>query len=228
MKPFNLALCALTASLGLGGAAMAQDADPVISWNLGVASEYVFRGVSQTMEDPAIQGGVDITAGKAYLGTWASNVDFGDSTQAEIDFYGGYKPTLGPITLDLGFIYYGYVDAPTGADYSNLEGKLAATVPVGPASVTGGVYYSADGFGVAEESTYYELSGLLPVGPVTVSGAVAAQTYGNGGDYNLWHIGASYTFADHFTFDLRYYDTSEHDFGPLYEDRIVASLKAAF
>ena len=71
-----LALCA--------GVAQAQEG-PKLSYNIGLASDYVFRGVSQTDENAQIFGGVDLTAGKFYAGTWASNVDFGDDTDAEID-----------------------------------------------------------------------------------------------------------------------------------------------
>jgi uncharacterized protein (TIGR02001 family) len=227
MKVLKLALCAMTATVALGGAAMAQES--TISYNVGIVSDYVFRGLSQTMEDPAIQGGVDLAAGNAYLGIWGSNVDFGDSTQFEVDFYGGYKMPVGAATLDLGLIYYGYVDAPSGADYGNFEGKAAISAPVGPATLGAAVYYSPDSFGAAEEATYLEVNGAVPLGPVTVSGAFGNQDFKDLDSYTLWNLGAAYTFADHFTLDLRYYGTGNEDFtGFLGEDRVVLGLKAAF
>lgn len=215
-----LALCA--------GVAQAQEG-PKLSYNIGLASDYVFRGVSQTDENAQIFGGVDLTAGKFYAGTWASNVDFGDDTDAEIDLYAGYKPTLGAATLDLGVIYYGYVNEPSGADYGNVEFKAAGAIPAGKGSVGAAVFYSPDSFGAAEEAVYYELNGSYPVADKwSISAAVGRQTYEGTGDYTTWNVGAAYALTDKLTIDLRYHDTGEHDFGKLYDSRAVASLKAAF
>lgn len=227
MKLIKTALCALTASFALGGAAMAQE--PTVTFNVGVVSDYVFRGLSQTDEKAAIQGGADVTSGMAYAGVWASNVDFGDDTSAEIDVYGGIKPTVGPATLDFGVIYYGYVDEPNNADYANWEFKAAASVPAGPATVGAAVYYSNDSFGAADEATYLEVNGAVPVGPVSLSGAFGNQNFKDLDDYNLWNIGVGYTFADHYTVDFRYYGTDNEDFtGYLGDDRFVVGLKATF
>ena len=214
------------------GAAAAQDAPQkalTLSYNVGVASDYVFRGVSQTDENPQVFGGVDLTAGRFYAGTWASNVDFGDDTDAEIDLYAGFKPTLGPATLDFGVIYYGYVNEPDGADYANTEIKAAASIPAGKGALGAAVFYSPDSFGAAEEATYYELNGSYPVADKwSVSGALGRQTYKGAGDYTTWNLGAAWTMTKTLALDLRYYDTSEHDFGKLYDSRAAATLKAVF
>ncbi len=92
MKFLKLSLCAAVASIGLGGAALAQSA-PTFAVNVGITSDYVFRGFSQTHEyDPGVQGGVDATMGLGYAGVWASNVGFGNGTDAEVDLYGGVRP----------------------------------------------------------------------------------------------------------------------------------------
>ena len=72
----------------------------VVTFNLDGTSDYVFRGVSQTDNDPTIQGGADLSYGILYAGVWASGLDFGDDptvsgsdAQIEIDWYGGIKPT---------------------------------------------------------------------------------------------------------------------------------------
>ena len=61
MKTMKIALAAAAATVALSGAAMAEELK--LSYNVGVVSDYVFRGVSQTQEDPAIQGGVDAPNG---------------------------------------------------------------------------------------------------------------------------------------------------------------------
>ena len=143
MKFLKLALVAAAASVAMSGAAMAEELK--LSYNVGAASDYVFRGVSQTQEDPQIFGGVDATYGIAYAGVWASNVDFGtDDPSAEIDFYVGVKPTIGDTALDFGVLYYSYVDdkapptpagetpIPSPGSFSYFEVKGAFSRPVGP------------------------------------------------------------------------------------------------
>ncbi|UTP41708.1 TorF family putative porin (plasmid) [Phenylobacterium sp. LH3H17] len=210
--------------------AQAQDAPkPTVAFNAGVFSDYAFRGVSQTDEKPAIQGGADVSAGQVYAGVWASNVDFNDATDAEVDLYAGFKPILGPVALDLGVIYYGYVNAPSGADYANWEVKVAGSVPVGKGSLGAAVFYSPDSFGAADEATYYEANGSYPLSEkVSMSAAVGRQTYKGPGDYTTWNVGATWAFAPHLAADLRYHDTNEHGFGKIYGSRAVVSLKATF
>src|SRR5215217_2254172 len=133
MKALKLSLLAAVASLAFAGAAQAQDKTFDLTFNVGAQTDYVFRGYSQTDEDPSVFGGVDATIGSiGYAGVWVSNVDFFDSTDLEFDLYAGIKPKLGPVTLDLGVIYYGYTDQPHGANYDYWEGKVAASVPAGP------------------------------------------------------------------------------------------------
>jgi uncharacterized protein (TIGR02001 family) len=226
MKNLKLALCAVAASVAFGGAAMAQDSS--VAFNVAVTSDYKFRGVTQTNGDPALSAGVDVASGKAYFGAWASNVDFGDDTSAEIDVYGGYKPTVGAVTLDFGLIYYSYVSEPNNADYANWEVKAAASVPAGPATLGAAVYYSNDSFGAADEATYVEVNGAVPVGPVTISGAIGNQSYKGSEDYNTWNLGVSYTFGK-VTLDGRYVAADNSAFlGDFGEDKFVATVKAAF
>ncbi len=123
------AAAAATLAMGLIGLAAPASAQSTVdvAWNVGVVSDYVFRGFSQTGEDPAIQGGVDLTSGNFYGGAWASNVDFGDDTDAEFDIYGGYRTEAGGFALDFGVIGYLYAGAPDGADYNYAEFKAAAS-----------------------------------------------------------------------------------------------------
>jgi uncharacterized protein (TIGR02001 family) len=227
MKILKLALCAAAASFAMAGAASAQDMD--VSFNLGATTDYVFRGATQTMEDPAIFGGVDLTAGLFYAGAWASQVDFGDDTVAEFDLYAGVKPVAGPVTFDLAAIYYGYVDAPSGSDYDYWEVKAAASVPAGPVTLGVATYYSPDFFGGEEEAFYYEGNvSFAPADYVTVSAAVGEQTVDLGADYMTWNAGATFTVSDMFSVDFRYHDTDVDGCANVCDDRINATIKAAF
>lgn len=99
--------------------ALAQTAAPAgphtFTGNVGLVSDYLFRGISQTHGKPAIQGGVDYAhASGLYAGIWGSSISWvGDaqniSAPTEIDIYGGYKNTFaGDWTYDLGVITYNY------------------------------------------------------------------------------------------------------------------------
>ena len=96
-----LVLTGLVAAPTLAMAAEKPVSPHSLSGNISLTSDYVFRGVSQTQNGPAIQGGIDYAhASGFYAGTWASNVDwvslgFKNNSSMEIDLYGGYKGSLG-------------------------------------------------------------------------------------------------------------------------------------
>lgn len=237
MKALKIALLGAAASLAMGGAAFAQD-ESAVEWsvNIGAASDYVFRGVSQTDEDAQIFGGADLTTGIFYAGVWASNVDFLDGTDAEVDLYAGVRPQLGPATLDFGVIYYGYVNAPGGADYDYWEFKAAASVPAGPATLGAAIYYSPDfTSNFTDEGTYIEVNGAVPLmEKLTLSGALGHQDIEVDNalliddiDYTTWNVGLGYAITDNVGVDLRYWDTDDDDdfFGDIADERVVLSLK---
>lgn len=239
--PIQLRTCVATAALlmvttGLGSQAQAQDASASgqarWSFNLAAASDYVFRGVSQTGEDPAVSAGVDVSVGDVYAGAWASNVSFAgdDDTRAEIDLYGGIRPEVAGWNLDLGVVGYLYANQPGGADYDYAELKLAASRPVGPATFGAALYYSPDFFGAAEdEATYVEANAAIsPAARWSISGAVGRQVVSSDLDYTTWNLGAAYQLSDNLAVDVRYHDTDQHEFGDVYGARAVASLKATF
>jgi uncharacterized protein (TIGR02001 family) len=226
MRVSRTALLAAAASLTLAGVARAEE--PELSFNVGVASDYVFRGISQTDSKPQVFAGADVSADILYAGVWASNVDFGDSTSAEIDVYAGVTPTLGPVSLDFGALYYGYVNQPSGADYGYWEFKAAGTVPAGPATLGAALYYSPDYSGGIGDATYYEVNvSASPADKWTVSGALGEQTFDAGGDYTTWNLGVSYAFSDHVSLDVRYTDNDiDSTCGDICDSRVVATLKA--
>lgn len=78
--------------------------------NVALSSDYIWRGMTQTAEEPAISGGFDI-AGESglYFGTWASNVEFGDGAALELDWYAGYANELdNGFSYDIGYLAYTY------------------------------------------------------------------------------------------------------------------------
>lgn len=127
-------LC-LVPSLLLAVQSQAQTTpEHTLTGNLGLVSEYRFRGISQTWRQPSIQGGLDYAhSSGAYAGVWASNVSgnsYNNGAGLELDLYGGYKIALRPdLTLDLGALAYLYPGArlnsapgvATREKYDNLD-----------------------------------------------------------------------------------------------------------
>ncbi len=104
--PLTLAAAVLAAT----GTVTAQAAG--LSGNISMTNNYIFRGVTQTSDEAAVQGGLDWENDSGvYLGTWISNLSGGGY---EWDLYGGYKFDAGPVGLDVGFISYEY---PVTNDY---------------------------------------------------------------------------------------------------------------
>ena len=128
----------IAASVVLPTMASAADAAPApehtFTSNVTLASEYIYRGIGQTNRKPAVQGGFDYAHSSGlYVGTWASNVSWltdGNSTVSnslEMDFYGGFKNTVGDFGYDVGLLQYFY----PGTGYTNnpntLEGYIAGS-----------------------------------------------------------------------------------------------------
>jgi hypothetical protein len=86
-----------------------------IAGNMTIASDYRFRGISQTYRGPAIQGGIDYSHSSGfYIGNWNSNVAsqvYTGGAGIEMDLYGGWKQSFGDFGLDLGYITYLYPNA---------------------------------------------------------------------------------------------------------------------
>ena len=128
-------------------AAPAFAQEVAISGNVALTTDYAFRGISQTDQSPAIQGGLDLTSGSFYAGAWASNINFGTGgANLELDVYGGYKFTAGPVNFDVGIIGYLYPGAADdGAELDYWEGYVKPSIAVSDQVTLGGaIYYSPE------------------------------------------------------------------------------------
>lgn len=84
-------------------------AESPLTANIGVASNYIWRGATQTTDGSAISGGIDYAhASGFYLGTWVSNQNWTGADNYEQDLYAGYAFDAGPVGLDVGYIKYMY------------------------------------------------------------------------------------------------------------------------
>jgi len=114
--------CALSLSIMACGLFSTNTyAESSLTANVGVTSNYLWRGLEQTGGKAAISGGVDYahTSG-FYAGTWVSNADWAEGMTYELDVYGGYTGSFDSFEFDVGFIQYAYPDAIEDVDFSEL------------------------------------------------------------------------------------------------------------
>ena len=220
-------------AMALSSAVRAED-DRKFGYSITLTgvSDYLFRGISLTDEQPAFQPYLEFTYGIAYLGFWGSNIDDAGKFYGpwETDVYAGIRPVTGPVNWDLGVLYYTYGtgDAAEGAglrwnDIDYVEFKVAATTsPM--TNLTLGVtgYYTPDQSsaitetGTIEGSVNYTLPQFAMFTP-TIGGGVGYTTsdtdlffLGKEKDYVYWNAGVKLT-VEKFFMDLRYWDTSIDD-----------------
>lgn len=221
----------LLASVAIAGGWNAEvtESNRAVQWstNAGYATDYRFRGFSQTREKSALQGGVDVTWRQFYAGLWATNVDFGRVTDAlgrwhdaadyEVDTYFGVKQRLAGYETDVRFIYYAYPGAfglPQKLDYFEIKAGLSREVlPALTADLQ--VYYSPDYQGETGPNWVFEGGATRKLGTYgSIAPSLSARLGYSAGDeakggfdYWYWNAGVSMTFADYFELDVRYFDT---------------------
>jgi uncharacterized protein (TIGR02001 family) len=192
--------------------------------DITLASDYLFDGISQTDDGFATQGSLTFTADSGfYIGTWASNVDFGegDPASAEVDFYAGYARSYDSgWGWDVGAAMYTYVGAPTTYDY--VEATAAVDFPFGSRVQ---VWASDDEvFGGSAWRATASHSFALP-SDFSIDAQVTRTEYDNELDWTAyWHyqLGVSKAFGD-FTAYVGYSDTDLDD-NPRADGRVLATL----
>ena len=141
-----------------------------ISANMALTSDYKFRGISQSNQDGAIQGGLDAAWSPGfYVGLWGSTVNFDTNGEnggccngsMELDYYAGWANSIGDTDfgVDVGYIYYSYPgDNDTDADYQEVYLKGSWK------DLTVGVAYSDDYYLESDEFWYVhgDYSASLP------------------------------------------------------------------
>jgi len=182
----------LAMSLAIAGNAFAQAApaapESTLSFNVGAVNEYRYRGISQSRFDTALSGGADYTdKSGVYVGVWGSSIkwikDAGGKANTEIDYYGGYKFTVGDVGYDIGFLRYDYSGNALKPSANTNELYGAATM--GPVTLkysqsTGNLF----GFANSKGSSYVDLTATFDLGDgyslVPHIGYQAVKGAGNG------------------------------------------------
>lgn len=222
------AVSAAAALPGLANAQAAAASPHTLTGNMAIVSDYRFRGISQTYEQPAIQGGIDYShASGFYLGNWNSSVSgwsYPSGGGIEMDLYGGFKKSFGDFGFDVGLLQYYYPKAVTTAGAQKFD-TLEAYIAGSWKWLT--LKYSltmTDWFGVnsisqngtagdSEGSGYLELNASYEIAPkLTLIGHIGQQTVKNYGnlDYTDYKIGATYDLNG-WVLGAAYIDTDADD-----------------
>lgn len=228
----------LLAGLAPLGVAHAQGEEApsavTVSGSATIASDYRFRGVSQSNKEMAVQGGLTLSHESGlYAGTWASNLSgwgtFGGSNM-ELDLIGGYKAKLSDsATLDVGLTWYMYPGGSDDTDFAEPYLKLSGTA--GPATLTAGVAYAPKQYALAnvsnapnsrgqkDDNLYLWGDGALAIAgtPLTAKAHIGYSDGNPGlgpngtsvaptGTYWDWSLGVDATWRN-LTFNVSYVDT---------------------
>lgn len=200
--------------------------------SVALTSDYLFRGVSQTNEEPAIQGGIEYAADNGfYVGAWGSSIswlsdlssdDAPISSDVELDGYLGYRGKFGDSKLgyDVGALYYwypgdypsGFNSADTGEIYFGISAGLTDTTTLA-AKYSYAVtdlfgYLDSDGSGYLDLSLNWQ---FVPGWTLNVHGG--KQWIENNEDfaYTDWKLGVTKAFDNGFSIAGAYTDTDAEE-----------------
>jgi hypothetical protein len=185
-----------------------------VTGNLGLTSDYRFRGISQSQNAPAVQGGIDYAHSSGfYVGNWNSSVSsqvYTNGSGVESDLYAGWKKEFNGVTVDVGSYNYFYpratTTANTGSNFDTYEGFVG--LGYGPVSVKysqtlGNGYFgtaNAKGTGYYQADVAYpvtsKISLLAHAGHTNVANSSSLDysdyNFGVGYDLQGWNIAAKY------------------------------------
>lgn len=220
--------------MAAGSAAHAE-----VTTTFTLTNDYNWRGVTQSTKNPAIQGSVDYAHDSGfYAGAWASNVDFGDDNDAnlEVDLYLGFAGGE-TITYDVGMVWYTYPSSNGDAlDFPEFHAGI------GYRWAEAKVHYTSNFGGTSEQAWYYELNGAVPLPADFTLDLHAGYSDGDGieasygqDNYFDWSIGVSYTLLDRWNLSLKWVDGSDLEVldgapGDVFtsEGTVVAAISTTF
>lgn len=224
------------------GAVMAQEATSphVITGNFTLTTDYAFRGVSQTNEDAAVQGGFDYSHSSTglYAGIWGSNVSFAPGS-IELDYYGGWAKTWGDWGVNVGVLHYDYPnnsvlntdEVYAGGTWKWFTLKYSHVISDRVFGVLDG-----KGSGYAELNFAYTLPQDFIIGAhygtTMLDGEATPGTPNSDLDYDDYKVSVSKAFAG-FNLALAYVATGSLGSGyatkpDTYDDRVIFSVGKTF
>jgi len=234
----TLALAALTFVSGVHAQSEAEGPSYGSFYGSAMLStDYVFRGISNSNEEPQVQ--VDMGWSHPigfYGGVWSSNTDFGGAGNSmEVDPYVGFANAVGDtgLSYDVGYSQYTYPGSPFDIDYG--EAYAIGSYRQGDFYVSPSVWYAKDYFGFEYDGIAYDVTlGMELPWELQASARVGEQTFtdeGSDADYLYYDVGATKTLGG-FDLSLRYHDTDDAELAAgdsdLADGRLVFSVSHGF
>ena len=225
---------------GLATAAQAGDNKLAFTGSALIGTDYMFRSVSNTDQEPTAQVEFDATYGMFYAYIWGSNTVFAN---VELDYGIGITPKWAGIDFNIAGLAYTYPGV-AALDYFELRTSAAHTFDKLTLSI--GNWWSPDNFGAGTQSDAIEFGAsyafagkLFNFFTPSISAAVGTQLYEKQEIYNdfvYWNVGLTLGFMDHWSADVRYYDTDYNDAQCFTQSgganncdaRVVGAIKATF
>ena len=184
-----------------------------VGFGISFTSNYISRGITNSGNDPAIQGYIEPSIGPVYFNVWSSNVNFGEDFEgAEIDTAIGVRPEFGPLSLDLGYVHYFYAPKDVSPDYGELFAK--ADYNFQDRLTLGARVFFAPDFNQSGNTATFVAGGVKVPLPhnFSVYGGIGYQFFEDSEAFEqlAWTAGVSYDWKA-LTFDVRYWDTDLND-----------------
>jgi uncharacterized protein (TIGR02001 family) len=194
----------------------------------GIASDYVYRGVTLSDRGPAVGAAIEATYALLYAGVTVASVKLPTQPSAEISMSAGIRPTLGMIDLDLGVTYFRYPGEDPAAESKGIdywEAAIRGQTTLGESvRIGGGLAYSPNVSNTGAWSWYaaggigYDVPARVLPPDIGVSFTAAAgyswfgnQSFDLGGfplpAYLNWQAGVTVNYKL-INLDLRYHDTN--------------------
>ena len=191
VAPFSIAVVALAPVVP--SVAEAQS----FSGELGVASQYIGKGLGKSDGDIAPFAKVEAALGQAYASVLVSDAAGAQGYDMEIVSTLGWRPKAAGFAFDLGVLNRDLPGSRAGVDADYWEYQADAARKLGPVATRLRINYSPDGFAATRAAWWLELQGAVAVSTATkVSAAVANRMADGGVDYNAWNVGAKHRLTD--------------------------------
>jgi uncharacterized protein (TIGR02001 family) len=220
MKLIKVSLVtSLLISIALGAE---KNSDIDVNANMAIASNYIWRGMTQSDDSPAIQGGIDLGYKNFYAGVWGSNVEYGNSSEAsmELDIYAGYADKFYGLDYDIGAISYIYPNESKELNFAEIYFGLSKNFET---FEIGAKYYRGIETNDFDPTDAWEADVSVPL-PMSITFSALYGDYDNVGNYYSFGITKA---MDKFEIGL-VYTGIEADADSSDEDNVVAVISASF
>jgi hypothetical protein len=200
---------------------------PDPSLEIVIASQGMSKGLRQTEGVQVIARG-EVALGHAYAGLLVKNIS-SPVADAEAQAYLGYRARAAGFELNGSIGFHRQLGAGPAADGNRFEFQASVSRPIGAVTPRLSAVFSPDDFGATRRSLYVEGGASVAVfRGASLSVNLGRRERVGGPDYTSFNAGVSYAPTHWLNADLRYYDTAQSALGPIYEPRLIGSVRLRF